>query len=70
MLPGPQGQLVPRTPDLGGGAIRIASNRSKHIHFTLPYYDSGFVLSVQVCRVAVDPGSLHYRLLTLCPAAY
>jgi len=52
---GKDGNLVQRTPDLAGGAIRIASNRSAHLHFTLPYYDSGFVLAVQMPKEPVDP---------------
>jgi len=41
--------------DLAGGAIRIASNRSKYVHYTLPYYDSGFQLVVRMPDDPINP---------------
>ena len=41
--------------DIAGGAIRIASNRSKYVHYTLPFYDSGFQLVVRVPDDPINP---------------
>ncbi len=33
--------------DIGAGSIPITANRSLRVHFTQPYYDTGFVVVVQ-----------------------
>lgn len=40
--------------DIAGGAIRITSNWSQEVHFSLPYYDSGFLLVVKVPEESAD----------------
>jgi hypothetical protein len=47
--------LPPGIADFAGGAIRIASNRSEALQFTLPFYDSGFQLIVQPPPDPINP---------------
>ena len=44
-----------KVADIAAGAIRIASNRSDALLFTLPFYDSGFQLIVRATPEPIDP---------------
>jgi ABC-type amino acid transport substrate-binding protein len=45
--------VMDRTATLAAGAIRITANQSATVHFTLPYFDSGFLLVVRMPDEAI-----------------